>query len=173
MVGHVQRLRWSCALAPARRRCYRDVRRRFRLVHTICRVGIGLLLAGNVSALLSDGVNEQWLRDVPSSINEHLQDLVDVAFGAAEYVNYTLRRGTLRVGTPRTNVSAVRNLPYEPALKVRVEQRVSGAATWRFARTYTSPHGGWGNSTVVKTSKVPCRSNTLKEEGRPGSHTTL
>ena len=46
VVRDVPRLRWYCALAPARRRCYRYVRRRFRLVHTICRVRIGLLFAG-------------------------------------------------------------------------------------------------------------------------------
>ena len=64
-------------------------------------------------------------RDVPSSISEQdLQDLVDVAFGAAEYVNYTFREGAgpYESGRRVHNVSAVRNLPYEPALKVRVEQ---------------------------------------------------
>ena len=75
-----------------------------------------------------------------------------MAFGAAEYINSTLRAGAgpYESGRRVYNVSAVRNIPYAPALKVSVEQRASGAATWRFARVFTSPNGGWGNATVVK-----------------------
>ena len=55
--------------------------------------GSDCCLAGNVSLLLSDGVNERWLHDVPSSVSESdLQDRVDVAFGAAEYMNSTFRK---------------------------------------------------------------------------------
>jgi hypothetical protein len=115
--------------------------------------GSDCCLTGNVSVLLDDGINEQWLHDIPSSISESdLQDLVDVTFGDAEYVNATFRKGAgpYESGRRVHNVSASRAIPYEPALKVRVEKRVSGAATWRFARVFTSPNGGWGNASVVK-----------------------
>ena len=105
-----------------------------------------------MSLLLSDGVHQKWLHDIPSISEQDLQDVVDVAFGDAEYVNYTFREGAgpYESGRRVHNMSAVRNIPYEPALKVSVEQRASGAATWRFSRVFTSPNGGWGNATVVK-----------------------
>ncbi|CAH0369713.1 unnamed protein product, partial [Pelagomonas calceolata] len=122
--------------------------------------GSDCCLTGNVSLLLSDGLEEKWLRDVPSSISEgDLQDLVDVAFGDAAHVN-------------STNVS--RHLPYEPSLKVRVEQRVSGAATWRFSRTYTSPNGGWGNASVVRSVQGSLSLGTiLKRKGAQFSYNAV
>ena len=120
--------------------------------------------------------NERWLRDIPSSISEgDLQDLVDVAFGAAEYINSTFRKGAGPYVSGRRvyNVSAVRNIPYEPSLKSFCRAARERAATWRFARVFTSPNGGWGNATVVKDVEGALSLGTLLKRKGASSHLTL
>jgi hypothetical protein len=110
---------------------------------TTAAAGSDCCLRGNVSVLLDDGEEQHWLRDVPASVTEReLQDYVDVAFGDASYLS--------NATTKPHNVSATRTLPYAPSFHARVERRISGASTWRFSRVRSSPHGGWGNASVVK-----------------------